>query len=715
MKRRLFLQKSLLTTGALGLVPGGFVFPGQAGNSYNPIPLFSPPAEGPLDQSLPLRYRQVHLDFHTSGQIPGIGIEFDPEEFASTLKKAYVNSVTCFGRCHHGYIYHETDLFPERVHPLTKRPHLLKEQIEACHKQNIRVPIYVTVQWDEYTSKEHPEWLMLDAEGKPFGNTTFQPGFYRRLCVLTPYRDFLKKYLSELFEKVPVDGLFLDIVGVFPNANEPSLKAMREKGLDAGDISVRRKFYEEVITEFKADLTSFIRKHDKKCTIFYNGGHIGPDIRKSMQSYSHLELESLPSGGWGYLHFPLTSRYARTLGPDVLGMTGKFHTSWGDFHSLKNKAALEFECFNMLALNSKCSVGDQLHPRGRLDSATYDLIGSVYKQVAEKEAWCEGAKAVNDIAVFSAEEFLDPDSPQYTRVPQQMMGVVRMLQEGQHQFDVIDSEADIEKYKLLILPDQIPVNDVLKSKLETFTKNGGALIASFKSGLLPDGNKFASPLFGLKLKGEAPFSPDFLPLDGTGIGKGLPETELVMYMKGMEVELDGAESLVDANVPYFNRTWEHFSSHRHTPSEGKKGYPAVTLKGNVIYFMHPIFTQYASSAPLWCKKIFLNAVDRLLPNPVLKMENAPSSLVATVNIQPGENRYVIHFLCYVPERRGSSFDVVEDVIPVFNLKTTLNLPQKIRRISTAPQGKNISFRQTGNGIGFTLPELIGHQMIEVVF
>jgi hypothetical protein len=158
---------------------------------------------------------------------------------------------------------------------------LLKEQIEACHKNNIRVPIYVTVQWDEFSAKEHPEWLMLDGEGKPFGNTTFQPGFYQRLCVLTPYRDFLKAYLSELFEKVPVDGLFLDIVGVFPNANRASLVAMQEKGLDAGNESVRYAFYEEVINEFKSDLTSFIRKHDKDCTIFYNGGHIGPDIRKS--------------------------------------------------------------------------------------------------------------------------------------------------------------------------------------------------------------------------------------------------------------------------------------------------------------------------------------------------------------------------------------------------------------------------------------------------
>ena len=39
------------------------------------------------------------------------------------------------------------------------------------------------------------------------------------------------------------------------------------------------------------------------------------------------------------MHFPLTARYARNLGIDCVSHTGKFHTSWGDFHSFKNKAA----------------------------------------------------------------------------------------------------------------------------------------------------------------------------------------------------------------------------------------------------------------------------------------------------------------------------------------------------------------------------------------
>ncbi len=253
----------------------------------------------------------------------------------------------------------------------------------------------------------------------------------------------------------------------------------------------------------------------------------------------------------------------------------------------------------------------------------------------------------------------------------------------------------------------------MKSRREDYSNNGGAVIASWKSGLTPGGDSYATSIFGLEIKGEAPFSPDFLVLNGEGIGKGLPSTELVMYRKGLEVGLKGAEALESANVPYFNRTWEHFCSHRHMPSEGKTGYPAVTQMGNTICFMHPVFTQYADSAPKWCRDIFLNAVERLLPDPVLKMENAPSALVAAVNVQPEKKRYVAHFLYYVPERRWSSFDVIEDVVLVFNLKANLNVPGDLRKITTVPQGKNIPFRQSGGIKSFTLPELNGHQMVEL--
>src|SRR5688572_7979483 len=114
-----------------------------------PLQVSSIPAPKPATMK-ELVFRQIHLDFHTSPDIPGIGADFDPATFAETLAKAHVNSITVFARCHHGMIYFDSKRHPERIHPQLARRNLLAEQIEACHKRGIRTPIYITVQWDQY-------------------------------------------------------------------------------------------------------------------------------------------------------------------------------------------------------------------------------------------------------------------------------------------------------------------------------------------------------------------------------------------------------------------------------------------------------------------------------------------------------------------------------------------------------------------------------------
>jgi len=644
-----------------------------------------------------LRFRQVHLDFHTSEEIARIGADFDADEFADVLVAAHVDSITCFGRCHHGWLYYDTQAHPERRHPHIQR-NLLREQIEACHARNIRVPIYLTVQWDQYTSSRHPEWLCLTPEGQIQGTPPFEAGFYRKLCLNSPYKDWLKGHVLEVLETLPTDGLFFDIVQPNDCACHHCRTGMLEKGLDPSDAVQRQTYGLEVVNGFKREMTAFVREKNADCTIFYNAGHIGPRHRQIADAYTHWELESLPSGGWGYLHFPLTVRYARNLGIDCLGMTGKFHTSWGDFHSYKTPEALQFECFTMLALNAKCSVGDQLHPEGRIDGPTYDLIGSVYKEVEKKEPWCVGAEPLVDIGVFSPEEFAAAG----TRLPLPAMGAVRLLQEGAQQFNIIDSASELGKYKVVILPDDIELDNALVAKLEHFVDAGGALIASYKSGI------FAGKEGPWVLKGDAPYSPDFIVPEGA-LAEGLPSVGHVMYMRGLEVEPKGdTQVLAHVEVPYFERDWRHFCSHKHTPSAFKKAYPAVLRAGDAIYFTHPIFSQYAQNAPRWCKQLVLNALEMLLPEPLVRIDG-PSTITSALNAQPG--RQVLHLLHYVPERRGADFDVIEDVIPLYNISISVRADAAIKEVVLAPEGEALDFSERDGRIEFVLPALHGHQMV----
>jgi hypothetical protein len=67
---------------------------------------------------------------------------------------------------------------------------------------------------------------------------------------------------------------------------------------------------------------------------------------------------------------------------------------------LKNAAALEYECFSCLSRGAKVSVIDQLHPRGVLDSATYELIGSVSRRVKMMEPWVGNSTPLSQIAIL---------------------------------------------------------------------------------------------------------------------------------------------------------------------------------------------------------------------------------------------------------------------------------------------------------------------------
>jgi len=37
--------------------------------------------------------RQIHLDFHTSEQLPGVGLNFSKAQFQAALKEAHVNAI----------------------------------------------------------------------------------------------------------------------------------------------------------------------------------------------------------------------------------------------------------------------------------------------------------------------------------------------------------------------------------------------------------------------------------------------------------------------------------------------------------------------------------------------------------------------------------------------------------------------------------------------
>lgn len=103
-----------------------------------------------------LRFRQVHLDFHTSPDIPGIGEAFDREKWQRQLRDAHVDSITCFSICHHGWSYHPTKV--GEMHPHLKFD-LLRAQFDACKQIDVNVPVYITAGFNQRVAMLHPSGM----------------------------------------------------------------------------------------------------------------------------------------------------------------------------------------------------------------------------------------------------------------------------------------------------------------------------------------------------------------------------------------------------------------------------------------------------------------------------------------------------------------------------------------------------------------------------
>ncbi|MFN5936284.1 MAG: beta-galactosidase trimerization domain-containing protein, partial [Roseiflexaceae bacterium] len=187
-------------------------------------------------------------------------------------------------------------------------------------------------------------------------------------------------------------------------------------------------------------------------------------------------------------------------------------------------------------------------------------VGHVYREVAKREAWCVDATAVTDIAVFSLEK---PVSASWAdAIPPATFGVVRMLEELAMQFDIVDAQADLSRYALLILPDVLDVDAALAAKIEAYVAGGGRLLVSYHSGVRDGQMQLACT--GVDYVGEIAMSPDFV-VPSVHMGSDLPRTGHAMYLRGAHVTPRvGTNVLAGTIQPYFERSWRHFCSHRHT-------------------------------------------------------------------------------------------------------------------------------------------------------
>ncbi|MBL6837514.1 MAG: beta-galactosidase trimerization domain-containing protein [Puniceicoccaceae bacterium] len=650
--------------------------------------------------------RQVHLDFHTSEHLPGVGTRFSKQQFQQALRLGRLDAINLFAKGHHSWSYYPTKI--GQMHPNLDFD-LLGAQIEACHEIGVLAPIYYTFGWSSNDVETHPDWCVRHRDGTPVTSEpwpadvtaeTPKPGFqWKFLCANTGYHDHIMAQVEELCQNYPVDGFWFDIYQVHRLCFcEACRQEMVSRGVDLADDEAVGAFNAQVMKRHCQNLRELIAKFHPHATVFFNGTTAiehGLNFRHEMYAHNTVQdLEDLPTVWGGYDKLPLQSKHFLRAGYPITAMSGKFHTAWGEFGGFKHPNALRYEAASMIAWGANCNFGDQLHPCGEMDVATYKNIGEAYAYVAKVEDYGVGGIPVARVGLWrSLNETHDE-------------GMAKMLLEAHVNFDVANCSKDFAEFEVVLIPSVACLTEADAERLNTFAKNGGSLVVMGAGALNRERTRMLLDV-GADYLGEATYDVDYSLVDAS-LAEALVETPFLNFKAALRVTPhEDSEVLARIREPYFSRSYEKYTSHQNTPYQLEDApHPAIIRKGRVIYIAHELDEMYYKHGARLHRDLFVNVLKLVNHHPMVTTKLPSAGRISLLH-QPQSQRYVAHLLYGPPIQRGEC-EVIEDLPELREVPLTVDFPEAIQRVFLLPDEVELPLNDVDGKLAVTIPAFSCH-------
>jgi len=658
--------------------------------------------------------RQVHLDFHTSEHIPNVGARFNKKQWQQALKLGRVNSINIFAKCHHGWSYYPTKI--GNVHPTLKRD-LLGLQIEACHEIGVRAPVYYTIGWSANDAATHPEWCVRKKDGTiPYVNVNPnaapddpRPDYsWLLLCPNGGYLALILAQTREICERYDVDGLWYDITNGPACYCDACREGMAREGLSVDDEAAAVAYNTRKWIRLMTECASIVHQYHPEAAIFFNGT-TGSHVANQFYKYNtQLDLEDLPTTWGGYDRFPLRARFFARQDRPMIAMSGKFHTSWGEFGGFKHPDAIRFEAAAMIAFGAGCNFGDQLHPSGEMDLATYRNVGEAFRYVQRIEEYGLEGKPFSNLGLWWG---VDSTTSTGDFAPEpNHRGVSQMLLEKQIDFEIVDSGDNLSRFEAIVMAGSACLDKSFAAELRAYMRAGGKLLVLGESGL--DATTRSGFLLdvGARFVGPARYKIDYL-VAGKELGPGLVASPFLNYVSAIRARLTKAAPLAAIREPYFDRTYGHYCGHMNTPYTLKNApHPGAWRFGNLICLPHPLGKIYLDHGARLHRDLFINALRLIYPERKQALvTDMPSGARVSLIHQPHRRRYVAHLLYGPPMPRGRC-QIIEDLVPLHDVPLTLRVPEKILRATLPLEKRKLALSRKAGAVSVTVPRIECHQI-----
>ena len=452
-------------------------------------------------------YRRIFLDMHINDDKPEYLSKIDPEHIVEVMKDAGAQMVVVKGRPHTGLA-----LFPTkygRMHRGLNGRDYVGEMIELCHKNGIMVQSYFSQIFDNYAYEHHPEWRMVNGEGKgsrDYADYTNQSMYRRgRYGLVCPNNEEYQKYavdcLTEMTEKYQFESIFMDMP-FFPEVcycascrkkyYEATGREMPKKiEVNSQEFREWQLLREKWMGDFTKKTSDAVHAVRPEVTIEQNLSMIvDPWVYCTTEDvYNNCDYAGGDLYG-GYLEESFISKFFRHISKTLPFefITSRCEPTLSHHTTTKAKDELLLHTIIALAHDGAISVCDGMNPDGTITDKFYKGVMKEVFQEAAKYQDSIGGNLVADVAIWYPTHMkismCEDGKPIVSdKLCKQhidtKLNMARILKQEHIPFDVVPSGKIADcKCKVLVIDDVVNILDSEMDEIEKYVEKGGNLYVS---------------------------------------------------------------------------------------------------------------------------------------------------------------------------------------------------------------------------------------------
>lgn len=459
----------------------------------------------------------IHNDLHATAADTELGRELTPELLRARLLETHPDWIQTDCKGHPGYTS-----WPTKVGSTS--PGVVKDALriyrDVTRELGIKLGVHYSGVVDVRAIELHPEWGRVDAAGKQDKWAT---------CRLHGYDEQLMiPQMMEIIANYDVDGFWVDGENWAAKPCWCNLcKAEFTRRTGIREIPTEKgqphwddwlQFHRDLFVEHVTKYVNAIHARKPECQVVSNWMYSMYEPEAVKAPIDYLSGDTIPWAGADLTAVQARILDARQMSWDL--MAWGYANSGGDSPLVFKPAVhLEQELSEPLALGGAVMIDETPQRSGWLTEWHNRIMATVGDYCRARKEACFHSQTVPQAAVVDLPaHFYAHNSPLYDFNDEAVgttRGAMQALLETHHSTDVLPEDAALARmnqYKLIVVPEEPPLDAPLLRALEDFARQGGYVLVT-GADLARDYAEFV----GASPRGEALKTRNFLPLGNRAV------------------------------------------------------------------------------------------------------------------------------------------------------------------------------------------------------